>query len=114
MDGAAAGPDTVAVGEDGAVLGSAKMGPNRAGRGAHVATASFMVDPAPPGAAPAAPWARTRSRGRARRATARCSSTPSSRRTRAPCTSGTSLGFTIVGTVPEAFDHPTEATSACT
>ena len=29
--------------EDGSVLGSAKMGPNRPGRGAHVGTASFMV-----------------------------------------------------------------------
>lgn len=29
-----------------AVLGSAKMGPNRPGRGAHIATASVMVDPA--------------------------------------------------------------------
>jgi L-amino acid N-acyltransferase YncA len=28
---------------DGAILGTAKMGPNRPGRGAHVATASFMV-----------------------------------------------------------------------
>ena len=27
------------------VLGSAKMGPNRPGRGSHVATASFMIDP---------------------------------------------------------------------
>ncbi len=27
------------------MLGSATMGPNRPGRGAHVATASFMVDP---------------------------------------------------------------------
>ncbi|MEV7630078.1 GNAT family N-acetyltransferase [Actinoplanes sp. NPDC089786] len=27
------------------VLGSAKMGPNRPGRGAHIGTASFMVDP---------------------------------------------------------------------
>lgn len=27
------------------VLGSAKMGPNRPGRGAHIATGSFMVDP---------------------------------------------------------------------
>lgn len=33
----------VVLEEDGAVLGSAKMGPNRPGRGAHVATASFMV-----------------------------------------------------------------------
>ncbi len=28
-----------------AVLGSAKMGPNGPGRGSHVPTASFMVDP---------------------------------------------------------------------
>src|SRR5262245_28443799 len=31
--------------ETGAVLGSAKVTPNRPGRGAHIATASFMVDP---------------------------------------------------------------------
>src|SRR4051812_22290063 len=31
------------------VLGSATMGPNRPGRGSHVATASFMVDPAAAG-----------------------------------------------------------------
>ena len=36
----------VAVDPEGAVLGSAKWGPNRPGRGAHVSTASFMVDPA--------------------------------------------------------------------
>ena len=31
--------------DDGTVVGSAKLGPNRPGRGAHVGTASFMVDP---------------------------------------------------------------------
>lgn len=31
--------------DEGRVVGSAKMGPNRPGRGTHVATASFMVDP---------------------------------------------------------------------
>jgi len=35
---------TVIAIDEGVVLGSAKMGPNRPGRGAHVATASFMVD----------------------------------------------------------------------
>ncbi|MFZ0325492.1 MAG: GNAT family N-acetyltransferase, partial [Actinomycetes bacterium] len=40
------GVTVVATDEDGTVLGSAKMGPNRPGRGSHVATASFMVDPA--------------------------------------------------------------------
>jgi GNAT superfamily N-acetyltransferase len=40
----APGHAVVAV-EGDVVLGSAKMGPNRPGRGAHIATASFMVDP---------------------------------------------------------------------
>ena len=38
------GQTVVAVHDD-VIVGSAKMGPNRPGRGAHVATASFMVDP---------------------------------------------------------------------
>ena len=37
------GITVVAVDAGGRVLGSAKTGPNRPGRGAHVATASFMV-----------------------------------------------------------------------
>lgn len=37
------GVTVVAVSEDGELLGSAKAGPNRPGRGSHVATASFMV-----------------------------------------------------------------------
>lgn len=41
---AAPGRTVVAL-EEGRVVGTAKMGPNRPGRGAHVATASFMVDP---------------------------------------------------------------------
>jgi L-amino acid N-acyltransferase YncA len=35
--------------EEGRVLGSAKMGPNRPSRGDHIGTASFMVDPAASG-----------------------------------------------------------------
>jgi L-amino acid N-acyltransferase YncA len=39
-------PGFTVVAANGAhILGSAKMGPNRPARGAHVATASFMVDP---------------------------------------------------------------------
>lgn len=34
----------VVLEEDGRVLGSAKMGPNRPARGSHIGTASFMVD----------------------------------------------------------------------
>lgn len=40
------GRTVVAVDESGTVTASATMGPNRPGRGAHVATASFMVNPA--------------------------------------------------------------------
>ena len=40
---------TVVAVEGDRVLGSAKMGPNRPGRGAHIATGSFMVDPAESG-----------------------------------------------------------------
>jgi GNAT superfamily N-acetyltransferase len=37
--------ETVVLDDDGEVLGSATMGPNRPGRGSHVGTASFMVSP---------------------------------------------------------------------
>ncbi len=40
---------TVVLEDDGRIVGSAKMGPNRPGRGDHVGTASFMVDPATSG-----------------------------------------------------------------
>jgi L-amino acid N-acyltransferase YncA len=40
------GRTVVAVDDDGAVLGTAKMGPNRPARGSHIGTASFMVSPA--------------------------------------------------------------------
>jgi L-amino acid N-acyltransferase YncA len=36
---------TVVMEEDGQILGWARMGPNRPGRGAHIGTASFMVAP---------------------------------------------------------------------
>src|SRR5258708_7429367 len=37
---------TVVAVSDGVIAGSAKMGANRPGRGSHVPTASFLVDPA--------------------------------------------------------------------
>ena len=40
---------TVVLEDDGRIQGSAKMGPNRPGRGDHVGTGSFMVDPAAQG-----------------------------------------------------------------
>ena len=91
---------------DGVIVGSAKMGPNRPGRGAHVGTASFIVDPS----------ARSRGVGRALgeyviswhrdhgflaiqfNAVVEVNE-PAVRLWR-------SLGWEVVGTVPEAFDHP--------
>jgi len=97
---------TVVAVEGDIVLGSAKMGPNRPGRGSHVATGSFMVDPDH----------HARGVGRAlgsyvvdwgRAAGYR------SIQFNAVVETNTnavylwqSLGFEILTTVPEAFDHP--------
>ena len=100
------GRTVVAVDDGDAVLGSAKMGPNRGGNGAHVATASFMV----------APEAQGRGVGRglgedaiawAARAGYRAMQFNAVVETNAPAVAlWTSLGFEIVGTAPEAFRHP--------
>lgn len=99
------GLTVVAVGGD-EILGSAKMGPNRPGRGAHVATASFMVDPAHRGrgvgralAEYALEWARD-----AGYAAMQFNAVVETNT--AAVTLWRQLGFEIVGTVPEAFDHP--------
>jgi L-amino acid N-acyltransferase YncA len=90
---------------DGTVLGSAKMGPNRPGRGAHVATASFMVDPAYAGQGVG------RALGRYALAWARAAGYHGMQFNAVVETNSgavalwKSLGFTVIGTVPEAFDH---------
>jgi L-amino acid N-acyltransferase YncA len=99
------GQTAVAVAGD-VVLGSAKMGPNRPGRGAHVATASFMVDPAQ----------QRRGVGRAlgeyALAWARAAGYRSMQFNAVVATNTAalhlwhSLGFEILATVPEAFLHP--------
>lgn len=93
----------VAVDDDGAVLGTAKMGPNQMGPGAHVATASFMVNPAQQGRGVgralgeyAVNWAREQG-FRAMQFNAVVSSN------RAAVSLWQALDFEIVGTVPEAF-----------
>jgi L-amino acid N-acyltransferase YncA len=97
---------TVVAERDGLVLGSAKMGPNRPGRGAHVATASFMVDPARHregvGRAlgeHAVEWARHAGYHSMQFNAVVETNTGA-------VTLWRSLGFEIIGTVPEAFDHP--------
>ena len=100
------GRTAVAVDGDGAVVGSADMYANRGGPGSHVASASFMVDPGRSG----------RGIGRAlgedmlawaREAGFRAVQFNAVVETNAPAVAlWQSLGFAIIGTVPEAFHHP--------
>ncbi len=100
-------PGLTVVAVDGdVVLGSAKMGPNRPGRGAHVATASFMVDPDCQGRGVGralghyvVEWARAAGY-RSMQFNAVVETNTSAVRL------WESLGFEILTTVPEAFDHP--------
>ena len=98
----------VAVADDGTVLGSAKMNRNYAGAGAHVASASFMVDPAHWGRGTgralgghALDWARSEGY-RAMQFNAVAESN-----TRAVALYQ-SLGFEVLATIPEGFRHPSE------
>lgn len=94
----------VAAAED-AVLGSATMGPNRPGRGSHIATASFMVDPQRHGQGTGralgrhvVQWARSAGyRGIQFNAVVETN--------HAAIHLWTDLGFKIIGTAPGAFDH---------
>jgi GNAT superfamily N-acetyltransferase len=102
------GRTTVAVDPNGAVLGSANMGPNHDGPGAHVASGNFMVDPAHWGKGAgralcedALDWAR-RQGFRAMQFNAVAES--NTRAIALYC----SLGFDVLATIPEGFRHPTQ------
>src|SRR5579859_2412667 len=91
---------------DGTVLGSVKVGPNRPGRGAHVSNASFMVDPAARGRGVGRALGRY-ALGWARSAGYRSMQFNAVVETNeAAVRLWRSLGFEVVGTVPEAFRHP--------
>lgn len=100
-------PGRTVVAVDGEqVLGSAKMGPNRPGRGAHVATGSFMVDPDHQGRGVGRAlgrylldWA-----GAAGYRSIQCNAVVETNS--AAVHLWQALGFQILGTSPEAFDHP--------
>lgn len=89
------------------ILGTAKMGPNRPGRGSHVATASFMVAGEARGqgvgrmlAEYVLSWAKEHGYAAMQFNVVVESNHVAVRLWRA-------LGFEIIGTVPEAFEHPT-------
>ena len=98
---------TVVAMEGARILGTAKMGPNRPGPGAHVATASFMVAADARGRGvggalcrDALDWAKARGfAGMQFNAVADSN--------RGAIRLYERLGFKIVGTVPGAFAHPT-------
>jgi PPOX class probable F420-dependent enzyme len=96
----------VAVDDDGQIIGTAELEPNHGGAAAHVATASFMVDPA-------------RSRRGAGRALGervleqaradgyRAMQFNAVVETNTPAVAlWRSLGFEVLATVPQAFNHP--------
>ncbi|ODB73734.1 MULTISPECIES: GNAT family N-acetyltransferase [Micromonospora] len=101
------GRTSVAVDHDGAVRGTAKMGPNRPGPGSHVATASFMVAAHARGGGvgralceDALDWAR-------RQGFAAMQFNAVVETNTAAVELYRRLGFTVIGTVPESFAHPT-------
>jgi GNAT superfamily N-acetyltransferase len=101
------GATVVAVDDDGRIVGTAKMGPNRPGRGSHVATASFMVAGTARGRGVGRAlgehvlaWARTHGYAAMQFNAVVESNHAAVRLWKA-------LGFEIIGTVPEAFEHPT-------
>ncbi|MEU8352698.1 GNAT family N-acetyltransferase [Streptomyces sp. NPDC048845] len=102
----APGHTVVAVDETGAVLGTAKMNPNHMGGASHIASASFMVAPEHGGRGVgralgeyALRWARAEGY-RAMQFNAVVETN-----TRAVAL-WRSLGFEVLGTLPEGFLHP--------
>ena len=102
-----ASPGQTVVACDGpSLLGTAKMGPNRPGPGSHVATASFMVAGSARGRGVgralgeyALSWARAQGY-----AAMQFNAVVESNQ--AAVKLWQALGFKIIGTVPEAFEHP--------
>jgi L-amino acid N-acyltransferase YncA len=98
----------VAVDDSGTVLGTAKMNRNHMGNASHIASASYMVDPAHAGrgvgralCAHTVDWARA--------AGYRSMQFNAVVETNVHAVQlYRSLGFEVVGTVPEGFRHPTE------
>ena len=103
-----AAPGLTVVALDGErILGTAKMGPNRPGPGSHVATASFMVAAAARGRGVATALCRFTLDWAREHGYAGMQFNAVAESNHAAIEIYKRLGFTIVGTVPGAFAHPT-------
>ena len=100
----APGRTVVAVDDDGSLLGSAKMGPNRPGRGSHVGTASFMVGAAARGQGVGRALAEDMVEWHRREGYAAIQFNAVVETNTAAVRLWQDLGFRILATVPGAFD----------
>ena len=99
---------TIVAVRDGAIIGTAKTGPNKAGPGSHIATASYMVPASSRGLGAGRAlvtctldWARARGyAGMQFNAVAATNQTAIGLYER--------LGFQLTGTIPGGFDHPAQ------
>ncbi|WP_097868921.1 GNAT family N-acetyltransferase [Streptomyces sp. rh34] len=98
----------VAVDDAGTVLGTAKMNRNHMGNGSHIASATYMVDPARSGRGVgralctySVDWARAEGYRAMQFNAVVETNTHAVKLYR-------SIGFDVIGTLPEGFNHPTE------
>jgi L-amino acid N-acyltransferase YncA len=102
------GATLVAKGPDGRIVGTAELAPNHGGGASHTANAGFMVDAAHAGRGVG------RALGQAALARARAEGFRGVQFNAVVATNERaialwrSLGFEILGTVPEGFEHPTQ------
>ncbi len=100
-------PGTTVVAVDGGqVVGTAKMGPNRAGPGAHVSTASFMVAAAERGRGVGTALLRSAVDWAVGRGFAAMQFNAVVESNRSAVDLYRRHGFDVVGTVPRSFAHP--------
>ncbi|NDV01617.1 GNAT family N-acetyltransferase [Pseudoroseicyclus sp. CLL3-39] len=93
---------------EGEVLGTAHMGPNRAGPGAHVANASYMVSAAARGRGVGRLLVEDSLRRLAAAGFQGLQFNAVAASNRGAVALYEDLGFTIIGTVPAGFRHPRE------
>lgn len=98
---------TVVLEEDGVILGSATMGPNKPGRGAHVGTGSFMVASAGRGRGVGRSLGEHVVQWHRDAGFAAIQFNAVVETNTAAVRLWQSLGFEVVGTVPAAFDSAT-------